>query len=362
MYTNNTGSISCIPCPPGKFSNQEGSVECKECPTGYLQSEPEQSECTPVDVGSIVAKGGSSSVVVPYGSKIKASAPSGFEACEAGTIGNTPPNESCENCTAGKSSTKGTTDCQPCGKGKFSGKNGTICQECKAGTFQDQNTLPSSFCKACPTGYNNTVTGESSCQDLGTKKKSDCNEFQYLNDSSISPEDWDCVECPTGASCVGNINWGGVKAKFGWSRCHNNNVAFERCTFPAACLGGTNPALMDKYFLNETKKIDLADNCKSGNCTAQCNIAYTNASLLCGQCAYDYSHDGLTGRCDKCPPLGENIGVAIGGGLLGLLGIFVFIQITLSDGGHLDESDGAKSIGMSFIQLISLLVTFPIAW
>ena len=37
-------------------------------------------------------------------------------------------------------------------------------------------------------------------------------------------------------------------------------------------------------------------------------------------------------------------------------------QITLSDGGTLDESDGAKSIGLSFIQLISLLVTFPIAW
>jgi hypothetical protein len=40
----------------------------------------------------------------------------------------------------------------------------------------------------------------------------------------------------------------------------------------------------------------------------------------------------------------------------------VYIQLTLSDGGHLDESDGAKSIGLSFIQLISLLVTFPIAW
>jgi hypothetical protein len=117
---------------------------------------------------------------------------------------------------------------------------------------------------------------------------------------------------------------------------------------------------MGKY-LDENKEIDLAD-CDNGNCTAQCNTAYVNASLLCGQCAYDFSHDGLTGRCDLCPPLSENIGVAIGGGLLGLLGIFVYIQITLSDGGRLDESDGAKSIGLSFIQLISLLVTFPIAW
>jgi hypothetical protein len=208
------------------------------------------------------------------------------------------------------------------------------------------------------------VAGESSCQDLGFKKLSDCNEFEYLDSASAHAKEWQCVECPVGASCVGDITWSGVVAKFGWSRCHNNNATFELCTFAGACLGGTNPALVGKYFLDDlddTKKIDLAD-CKSGNCPAQCNTAYANASVLCGQCAYDFSHDGLTGRCDRCPPVGENIGVAVGGGLMGIVGLIVYIFITLSDGGHLDESDGAKSIGLSFIQLISLLVTFPIAW
>jgi len=120
---------------------------------------------------------------------------------------------------------------------------------------------------------------------------------------------------------------------------------------------------MGKYFDDENKEIDFADlDCKSGNCTAKCNTAYVNASLLCGQCAHDYSHDGLTGRCDHCPPADENIVVAIAGGLIGIVCLFVYIFITLSDGGHLDESDGAKSIGLSFIQLISLLATFPIAW
>ena len=195
------------------------------------------------------------------------------------------------------------------------------------------------------------------------KRADKCTAEQYLNTTSTDPNNWDCVKCPFGASCVGNINWDGVQAKFGWSRCHNNNAAFERCTFPAACLGGTNPALMGKYFDDENKEIDFADlDCKSGNCTAKCNTAYVNASLLCGQCAHDYSHDGLTGRCDHCPPADENIVVAIAGGLIGIVCLFVFIFITLSDGGHLDESDGAKSIGLSFIQLISLLATFPIAW
>jgi hypothetical protein len=308
-----------------------------------------------------VAKGGSSSLIVPLGSKIDATAPSGFTACPAGTKGSPTPDESCENCTAGKSSTKGATECQPCGKGKFSDKDGTTCQECKEGTFQDQNILPSLYCKTCPIGFNNSAKGLSLCQDKGYKKPSDCNDVHYLNDTSTNPNDWYCAGCPIGASCVGDIKWYGVQAKFGWSRCHNNNAAFERCTFPAACLGGKNPALMGKYFLDENKEIDFAS-CESGNCTARCNTAYVNASLLCGQCTYDYSHDGFTGRCDKCPPLSENIAVAIGGGVLGLLGILVYIQLTLSDAGHLDESDGAKSIGLSFIQMISLLVTFPIAW
>ena len=120
--------------------------------------------------------------------------------------------------------------------------------------------------------------------------------------------------------------------------------------------------MMGKYFDKANNNLDLADCKTSRSCTAQCNTAYVNRSFLCGQCAYNYSHDGLTGRCDTCPALGENIGIAIAGGLMGIVGLFVYIQITLSDGGHLDESDGAKSIGLSFIQLISLLVTFPIAW
>ena len=48
--------------------------------------------------------------------------------------------------------------------------------------------------------------------------------------------------------------------------------------------------------------------------------------------------------------------------MLGILGIFAYIKITLSGGGKKDASDGVKSIGLSFVQIISLLTTFPIAW
>ena len=62
------------------------------------------------------------------------------------------------------------------------------------------------------------------------------------------------------------------------------------------------------------------------------------------------------------PPLAQNVAITMVGIFSGILGLVVLIQITLSDGGDLDESDGAKSILMSYIQLIFLLKTFPIAW
>ena len=62
------------------------------------------------------------------------------------------------------------------------------------------------------------------------------------------------------------------------------------------------------------------------------------------------------------PRPGENEGIAALGIMLGVLGIIAYIKLTLSGAGKKDASDGVKSIGLSFVQIISLLTTFPIAW
>ena len=85
-------------------------------------------------------------------------------------------------------------------------------------------------------------------------------------------------------------------------------------------------------------------------------------SLLCAACAKKFSHSSLGNRCDRCPNPGDNRAIGIVGVLCGILGLIGYIHITLSDGGHVDQSDGAKSILLSYIQSISLLATFPIAW
>ena len=75
-----------------------------------------------------------------------------------------------------------------------------------------------------------------------------------------------------------------------------------------------------------------------------------------------YSHKDLSGRCDRCPDEGANIGVAIAGVLAGIVGLAVFLKISISDGGRVDASDGAKMILLSMIQIVTLLSTFPIQW
>ena len=53
---------------------------------------------------------------------------------------------------------------------------------------------------------------------------------------------------------------------------------------------------------------------------------------------------------------------AAAGVVAGIAGLVAFVLITLSDEGKINSSDGAKTIGLSFVQIISLLATYPISW
>jgi hypothetical protein len=145
-----------------------------------------------------VAKGGSSSVIVPLGSRIDATAPSGFTTCLAGTKGSPTPDELCEECPTGTSSTPGATTCQACDKGKFNGISGGTCHNCLKETFQDQNTKPSTSCVACPTGWQQSNEGSSTCLSLNWKTPSSCKDTQYLNNTAMAASLWECQPCPKG--------------------------------------------------------------------------------------------------------------------------------------------------------------------
>jgi hypothetical protein len=194
-----------------------------------------------------------------------------------------------------------------------------------------------------------------STSTVNWKRATECSDTEYEDVSSSNPLVWQCASCPVGASCIGPIIWSGVKAKFGYARCKtpHHPTKFEKCSFAAACLGGPNFDLKEKFDSN-ISQIDNAE---------KCNIGYVTNSTLCSRCAPQFSHDNsLNARCDQCPPYDDNVALTVLGVIVTLVAIIAYIQLVLIDAGDLDESDGVKSIGLSFIQLITLLVTFPIAW
>ena len=178
----------------------------------------------------------------------------------------------------------------------------------------------------------------------------DCDDDSFLDDRPTDTGDWSCLPCPPGSSCKGKITWNNWTALFGWSRCPSD--AIEICPFSAACLGASNPAMLGK-FKGDPARLDHNESC---------NKAYQG--FLCGACAPGFSHTAgdLSGKCDTCPEPGTNSAVAATGMVFAVLAIFIYIRMTLSDAGSKDTADGIKSIGLSFVQIISLLATFPVPW
>jgi hypothetical protein len=297
---------------------------------GYLQSETKQTTCTQVEAGRIVVgyvpptktvpeRGGSSSVEVPLGSSIKADG-SGFEACQAGTIGNDPADTICIECPAGQSSTPGAIRCNPCDKGKYSAVSGTTCEQCPEGTFQEQFQEPSLFCKACPTGYENIKTGESTCQDKGFKKPEDCNLDQYLNDTDNDPASWQCIECPNGAYCKREGKPGTVsdiRSLAGYWRVpyidtngdiwSAGNTTFLRCPFPEDCRGVVENKGQE---VSNGDKTNVTEGCVDGT-----------RGPLCALCADNHNRD--LNKCTVC----TNQTAPLRIGLLVLITLTLFVLV-----------------------------------
>ena len=380
------GSTVCIKCQRGKFVSKKGQSECETCPGGWLQIDEGQSNCTEAQKGTIILGGGTSSVVVPLGSFIKADG-SDFEACTAGTKGNKEKSE-CTPCPAGKTSFAGSMSCIPCGKGKFSVDGGQLCLSCPKGYYQPQENKPSSHCFECPTGWSQDEEGSESCKDLYYVNADDC-EFttEYLNDTSRHQRDWYCVPCPRGGACGRNSTVSkGVVPLFGWASCSKTNSnrgdKFDSCQFGAACLGGANPALLGKYTEENLTIVEQhsgqsdpsmwcpgidgnsigseGGNVSTAICKNGCNTAYTSGSRMCSTCSNNYSRSGS--RCDACPPFSQNLMLGVIGCLLGVVGMIVVVFLAFSDQGTLNGSDGIKLTLMSTLQMLSLFRTFPIAW
>jgi hypothetical protein len=307
-------------------------------------------------------KGGSSSVIVPKGSKIDASAPSGFTACPAGTKGSPTPDEACEDCPAGTSSTPGATTCQACDKGKFNSKSGDTCHNCLQETFQDQNTNPSMSCKDCPAGWQQPVNGSSTCISLNWKTMESCKDTEYLNNTAIDASLWECQPCPTGGDCSGPIAWKHIPPKFGWWKIptqerdsKNKQQVFAECLFAPACLGGVNPLLVARH-------PEAAISSLRHNMSCNVTLGYRNNSRLCHACETTFKRQG-TNRCAECPKnQGDNWGLMLLGFVILICVLLFLVGDAINDAGKQTLSASIQKILLNYLQVVTLFNAFPLRW
>ena len=368
------GAVSCQACEPGKFSESKGSPKCSPCDQAANEfSETSKSTaCETCDVDRISV--GTKCTAIPFDASLKPPTNVYIQRLNAETFDQLNISWSITDPT--DSITSFTMQLSPDPEFRKLKQIITITTESSsthlvAPTFNNTDLRKTvQYVKIQSIGTTPTSFSAWSAATVKWRNINDNDcflESKYLNTTSLDPTRWDCNECPRGGSCSGSLTFQEVDAMFGWSQCPTplkattSTKKFARCIFAPACLGGTNNALLKKYKLDMNSQVDPAK-CEHNNCSALCSHGYANGSRLCGRCDFNFSHDGLSGMCKKCPSFGQNIGIAVGGVVGGIVGLVVLIQLTLSDGGTLDESDGAKSIGLSFIQLISLLVSFPIAW
>ena len=108
---------ACVNCQPGKKGDvaktgADDESSCTPCDAHTYSDQSGSTSCTPVEPGHYRAKGGSASILVPYGSMISDDK-SSFQACPTGFYGEVPPTKQCLECPVGYSSSKAATECQP---------------------------------------------------------------------------------------------------------------------------------------------------------------------------------------------------------------------------------------------------------
>ena len=131
---------------------------------------------------------------------------------------------------------------------------------------------------------------------------------------------------------------------------HNCLLLFQLFS---ACLGASNPAYYGKFVGDPARKEQ----------DESCNSAYVNNSLMCRACGAGYSHGDLGGKCDTCPSAWRNTFLAVAGGLFGVSGLIGYIYITIANSKtDADAADAIVPIGLSFVQVVTLLTTFPVQW
>lgn len=385
-YQEKVKQASCLPCIPGRHQPVAKQTSCKKCEINTYAEEAQLTKCKECAVGKYAKAEGSASCQSCEPGKYNSENGNSCLSCPRGwKRSSQDPASACLECGEGQTTyDTSSSSCESCEIGKYQ-KDKMDCVNCEAGKYQD--TKAQDECKTCEQGLipNKNSTA---CENPGWKVPKDCDfTTQYLNTSSSNPQDHKCAPCPLGASCENDVNWSGVRAKYGWWRVRSVGVgtggisppkclvreeknqqalppcAFVRCPNPHACLGAKNPNKFKNEKLEDPATIDLNESCwyKGGYQTTTCGANHSESCRLCGTCRVGFKRYGEGAKCMECPPSETNRAMLALGFLVMIVGSAILIYMTIKDeeSGEKETSDAIKKIILNFCKLeFSLLLLF----
>ncbi|KNC48809.1 uncharacterized protein AMSG_00589 [Thecamonas trahens ATCC 50062] len=268
------------------------------------------------------------------------------------------PASLCSACAAGHDKAPGLSPCLPCRPGTYQQTpgSGLDCIPCPSGFFQTGSGAH--YCDICPAGTFSVSPRTAACTGCGPGRSSspgstaladcsDCPIGSYKADAGAG----ECLACPgtsttavAGASsvalcgCVPGEGYDAVSESCAPCDAAAGEVSIEldqsACTPCAVCAGGgTPPQAAPGYY------------------PGACLRGHTG--FRCGTCASGFYKDADSGHCKDCP---RNI-VAVFVVLFtcAAIGCVVLVRIARSAHGYFT----AASIGFNFLQVISVLASFP---
>ena len=218
---------------------------------------------------------------------------------------------------------------------------------------------------------------------MSTSGKACVSPNAYLNATSLTPTEWSCAECPTGAWCVGSVTWDDVIAQRGYWRDRNNRTFFAKCANAVACLGGCVgdnsidcPPVQDNHTDGCNEVAGYQRDCSDRSAArASGNPKDAGGSCrLCSTCRSGYSLGGDGVTCLPCLTETEEeksngivAGIVIMLLVLLIFALLIFLKVKSStSGGHGAKTKAVhstiKRIVLTHMQLITLCFSLRVPW
>jgi len=378
---------SCQPCPPGTVSRCLGSTQCEACAFG-LMANVQKTECvfssTALNIENIELQYENSVLCLDVNN-----GPESFRVSFGSQQQHDYTQQDIQFDVVHDTCTVTSSPASPANNKNnktISQLSNLILDECTSGTTTDHHLRLCTRIEKLRTKHlelnvrefrvidNQYFFGNSIWKAAAWTVDRDCDDLHYLDDRSISPQDWKCNPCPAHASCQGATNFDDLRPLFGHRRldlvdaceniseCGDHRVEkFESCLHPPACLGAPN---------SEFNSVYPEDSNASHGELCNVRLGYRNSSRGCRKCLPKYfSNDNIA--CTQCPSMAWNIITTIFALGVFILFLFFFLSKSLSDSERLSTKDDVtysnlaqsmEKIMIAHAQILGLMAGFPLRW